>query len=55
MEASRRGEVDLSQSQRTANIGRNSHGSVTEVHKMIVVIERFLDGSAFFVSGSLSG
>jgi len=35
--------------------GRRCHGGVTEVHMMTKVIERFLDGSAFFMAGSLSG
>ena len=34
-------------------LGRSSHGSVTEVHRLGLVIERFLDGSAFFMAGLL--
>jgi hypothetical protein len=33
--------------------GSSSHGRVTEVHRLVLVIERFLDGSAFFMAGLL--
>ena len=31
--------------------GGTSHGCITELHKVLLVIERVLDGSAFFMTG----